>query len=205
VLPTSPKKRELLRLKHTTRKVNWSIIKSYLKLNKFDYLADTFSDRLHYRLLNEADIAPWIDFVTDEHSCRFFPSFMKGGKPQAEKWIHKQLDRYANNQFGLKALIETKTNQFVGQCGLLKQDLNGEEILEIGYSLFREHKGKGYATEAAKHFKSLAKNQDEFEWVHSIIHVDNNPSKKVALANGMDLLRRTISHDIPVDVFGTRI
>lgn len=39
----------------------------------------------------------------------------------------------------MNALIHKETGIFIGQCGLLKQMVDGIDELEIGYSLLPEH------------------------------------------------------------------
>jgi len=60
---------------------------------------------------------------------------------------------------------------------------------------------KGYATEAAKKCKEFAFENNLAESLISIIHVDNIPSQKVALNNGMFLDKTTIYRDNQVHIF----
>mgnify|MGYP003254218861 FL=1 len=59
-----------------------------------------------------------------------------------------QLNRYENDGFGLWAVVLEETGEVIGQCGLTMQDLNGEQVLEVGYLLAKDFWHKGYATEA---------------------------------------------------------
>jgi len=85
----------------------------------------------------------------------------------------------------MHALIETETNDFVGQCGLLTQEVDGKIELEIGYSLLRKHWGKGYASEAAQFLKEWAFENQVSDSIISIIKTDNLSSRKVAERMGM--------------------
>jgi RimJ/RimL family protein N-acetyltransferase len=89
----------------------------------------------------------------------------------------------------------------VGQCGLLVQTIDDIEELEIGYSLMPAHRGKGYASEAARKCKEFAFENEFSDSLISVIHVDNNASARVALANGMFLDKSTISKGDPVNIY----
>lgn len=144
------------------------------------------SPRLTTRYLNREDISVWAKFFECEECVQFFPTFdLNTPEERATHWIEKQLGRYKENRFGLQALIHKETGEFIGQCGLLAQDIDGIIEIEIGYHIFRQHWGKGYATEAAKLFKQYAFDNNLCQSLVSIIHVDNVLSQKVAERNGM--------------------
>ena len=93
------------------------------------------------------------------------------------------------------------TNEFIGQCGLLVQTVDGIKELEIGYSILPQFWKQGYATEAAKKCSIFAKENDFVQSLISIIHIDNLPSQKVALKNGMHLDKTTVYDNNPVHIF----
>ena len=111
---------------------------------------------------------------------------------RTDKWIKKALQRYAEGSFGLMALIERSSGNFVGQCGLLMQHIDGKDEIEIGYHLLPAFWGKGYATEAAQKFKQIAFTEYDFSQLISIIMIDNKPSQKVAERNGMSRYNKTV-------------
>ena len=166
------------------------------------YLNQQSSNRIHYRPLTEADIPLWTTFMRNETCTRYFPPFMKSdGDKHATIWIQKQLERYRDGRYGLLALVEKDSGKMVGQCGLLTQTVDGIQELEIGYHLLPQFQGKGYATEAAQHFKKFAFDHQLADSIVSIIHVDNVPSQKVAARNGMTPDKRTVYGGIEVVVY----
>jgi len=167
-----------------------------------NYIEQKETERLYIRPLTLDDLGDWEKFFHTPSSLLFFPPFLTGKpKKDATSWIEKQLDRYKDGRFGLQALIEKSTGKFVGQCGLLTQEIDNAKVIEIGYSLLPEHEGKGYATEAAKHFKKYAFDNKLTNSLVSIIHVDNIASQQVATRNGMTNSKRTTFHEIDVFVF----
>jgi len=120
---------------------------------------------------------------------------------KAEFWIEKQLSRYEENRFGLMALINKENGKFIGMCGLLSQELDGEPVVEIGYHLLNPYWGNGYATEAASYFKDLAFKNNYTSEIVSIIDEGNVPSENVAQRNGMKWWKATKYQDLNVNVY----
>lgn len=144
--------------------------------------------RLTTRLLTKEDAAIWVEFCSDPIATTY--TRLHGtstAEEMAEHWINLALKRYAENRLGLHGLISKETGEFIGQCGLLLQEVNGVKEVEVGYHLLRRHWGKGYATEAAQMFRDHAMEHTLARSVISLIHPDNMASKKVAIRNGMRL------------------
>ncbi|MBI9062960.1 MAG: GNAT family N-acetyltransferase [Marinilabiliaceae bacterium] len=150
------------------------------------YFNGKTSARLNYRQLALSDIAKWQHFFEDEASLEYLGLDLSLDKAQqARDWIGRQLWRYENQAYGHHALIEKETGCFIGQCGLLTQEVEGRQELEIGYHLFKEYRGQGYATEAALAFRDYAFENTQAPSLISIIDVRNSASQKVAQKMGM--------------------
>ena len=175
-----------------------------MKINQtLPYHDNLSSARLITRNLTKEDVAIWTTFFDDKDCAHFFPTMgLTNSKARAEYWIDKQLARYEENRFGLQALINKESGEFVGQCGLLLQEVDNEPVLEIGYSLLKPHWHKGYAIEAARLFKDYAFHTNFSDSLVSIIDTKNSSSQKVALSNGMTNLKQTRFWDLDVYVFG---
>ena len=105
------------------------------------------------------------------------------------QWIDRNRQRYTQDGTGLWAVLLAETGQLIGQCGLVRQNLEGEDFWEIGYLFERAHWGHGYATEAALAWRDYAFTQRNVPAVYSIIKHDNLASQRVALRCGMAPLR----------------
>lgn len=127
---------------------------------------------------------------------------------EVKQWLQKQLYRYEQDGFGLWALIRKSDGTFIGQCGLTMQNVDGEELLEIGYLLQRAYWHQGYAIEAASAIKDYAFSKLHAPIVYSIIRDTNTASIQVALRNGMHPLRKTMKHyyrmDMPHIIYGVQ-
>ena len=75
------------------------------------------------------------------------------------------------------------------------------EELEIGYSLMPKHRGKGFATEAAIKCKLFAFESTSYSSLISTVHIENEASSRVAIANGMTLEKTTLSEGDQVNIY----
>ena len=167
-----------------------------------DYEKGMESERLISRPLELSDAAAWANFIANEEATKFLP--LKEGKSAEELaflWMQKQKGRYATGIFGLQALIDKKTGDFVGQCGLLGQIVEEKWELEVGYHIFPQHWRKGYATEAAKAWMNWANDRGIGEGIISLIDVANTNSQAVARKNGLSPDFRTKMMGLDIQVF----
>jgi len=160
------------------------------------------SERLKYRKLEEADFEWWMEFSSNSEATRYFD--FSGDIISTDfcrLWFDKVFDRYKNDTGGHNVLVEKETGKPVGMCGLLIQEVDGINELEIGYSLHPAFWRKGYATEAARKCRDFAFENNFAESLISIVHVENTTSANVALRNGMKLDKTTTYKGIRVNIF----
>ena len=119
---------------------------------------------------------------------------------EVRQWLDRQLERCGKYGFGLWAVIEKASGDFIGQCGVTMQDWDGREVPEIGYHLRRDQWRHGFASEAAAACKEYAFTELGFQEVYSIIRENNLPSQRVALRNGMSVRGSFIKHYYGMDM-----
>ena len=110
-------------------------------------------------------------------------------------------ERYQEGSGGLNALVHKETGALVGLAGLLKQEVDGQEELEIAYSLLPRFRHQGFASEAAGRCMEVAFLRDYATSLISIIHIMNTPSQRVAGKIGMKITSETRYKDNPVYIF----
>lgn len=163
------------------------------------------TERLLFRPIVESDFDTWLVFCRYPDSLKYIYSqeqlAIVDPVERCKMWFARVFNRYEKGLGGMNALIDKHTNEFVGQCGLLIQTVDNLEELEIGYSLMPGHRGNGYATEAAKKCKQFAFENNFRDSLISNIHIDNDASARVAMANGMKLDKLTISNGDPVNIY----
>jgi len=161
------------------------------------------SERLTFRKLSESDIDSWLEFFENNNTLHFLgmdPS--REHRDLATEWVQMQINRYAKNGLGHLAVVEKSTNTLIGFSGIILRELDGKTYYEIGYTFKPSSWGKGFASEASKHLKTVGlatKISNEFV---SIIHLANIASMKVAEKNGMSRLFDTTFMNMEVAVFG---
>ena len=167
------------------------------------YLLDGYeTERLVFRLLKPDDFDDWLPLFKNRDASKFVGlDKIHTPKKRCDAWFERVFDRYENDLGGMNVLVDKKLNCMIGQCGLLVQQVDGKEELEVGYSILPAFWNKGYATEAAIRCKEAAFLNDYAQSLVSIMHVENNKSKKVALKNGMHLEKSITYRGMPIDVF----
>lgn len=159
------------------------------------------SGRLRTKFLSGADLDAWSKFFEDSEATQFVNPDFPTAIEKADYWISRQLSRYEQQRYGLQALFDKTTNEFVGQCGLLSQEIDGKVEVEVGYHILRKFWGRGYAPEAARLFMSFGFENEQAESIISIIHIDNIRSQRVAEKNGLKRCGQTTWLDTPVFIY----
>lgn len=159
------------------------------------------TERLLFRKLELTDFDTWLPFHQNPLSTEFWEGLPEDPIEACQHWFDKAFQRYENELGGMNVLVNKKTKEFIGQCGLLVQTVDGIKELEIGYSVLPKYWKQGYATEAAKKCKAFAIENNFAESLISIINVDNIPSQKVAINNGMHLDKTTVFNNNPSHIF----
>jgi RimJ/RimL family protein N-acetyltransferase len=128
------------------------------------------------------DLEAMAGLLGDAAVMRYYPA--PKSRADALRWIEWNLENYARHGHGLW-IVETAAGEFVGDCGLTWQHVNGEPALEVGYHLLPAHQGLGYATEAAAACRDFARDELGASALVAIIHPENAPSRRVAERIGL--------------------
>ena len=144
------------------------------------------TERLILREYTMDDFVPLYQIMSDPETMRHYPAPFDEEKTRG--WIEWNLDNYKKYGWGLWAVVLKESGDFIGDCGITMQSVDGETFPEIGYHLRKEWQGKGLATEAAKACKEFAR-QKGFAKIISYMKSDNIPSRRVAERNGMKFVK----------------
>jgi RimJ/RimL family protein N-acetyltransferase len=140
------------------------------------------TDRLRFRGMSQSDLEYMAALLGDPGVMRFYSA--PKSREDASKWIRWNQENYAEHGFGLW-VIETKESEFVGDCGLTWQQVNGSLKLEVGYHVRSDLQGRGLATEAASACRDFAREHTGATELVAIIHPNNRASERVAEKIGM--------------------
>lgn len=121
-------------------------------------------------------------------------------RAETQRWIDNNRRRYEEDGFGLW-IIETHTGDFIGDCGLTWQVVDGQKQLEVGYHVLHKQQGLGYATEAAKACCQYA-TQTSHHSLIAVIYPGNTASQNVARKIGLtSITTSTDSQGNPFSVY----
>ena len=151
--------------------------------------------RLTLRRLRTEDVDAILAVIGDPIAMQYYPRHYTC--EDAVDWIERNQRRYENDGLGLMALVLNRTGEVIGDCGIVRQDVEGESMLEVGYHLHRDHWGHGYATEAARACMDYAFRELAATRVVSLIRAENVPSRRVAERNGMRVERQVTHSGLP--------
>jgi RimJ/RimL family protein N-acetyltransferase len=154
------------------------------------------------RHLTPNDVDNVFAVIGDPEAMKFYPQ--KFTREDARRWVTRNQERYRRDGYGLFAVVLKANGVVIGNCGPVKQDVEGESLIEVGYHFRRDHWGHGYATEAARVCMGYAFGQLGTEKVISLILPENLPSRRVAERNGMTVERQVTFHDLPHLMYAMR-
>jgi ribosomal-protein-alanine N-acetyltransferase len=143
------------------------------------------TQRLSLRELAPEDVDALAKVLSDAETMRYYPApFDRAG---VADWIQRNLARYANDGYGLWAMVLNSTGELIGDCGLVRQRVDGVDEIEIGYHTRRDLWGRGYATEAARACREYGFANLTVDSLISLIRPENLPSRRVAEKIGMTI------------------
>lgn len=102
---------------------------------------------------------------------------------------------------GVLVMLHRGTLKPIGHAGLVPQTVDDKDELEVGYWVSKRHWGRGYATEAAQLFSTIAFEQLGRKRIISIIQPANVRSVHVAQKIGMSLEKSTEFHGQHVHIY----
>ena len=141
------------------------------------------TDRLTLREMTDADLDDIAALLGDEEVMRYYPRSKT--REEAQRWIAWNRRLYTEHGFGLWVMSLTASGEFVGECGLTVQIVDGVEEVEVGYHVSPGHQGRGYATEAAAACRDAARDTFGISHLIAVINPANEPSRTVAERIGL--------------------
>jgi RimJ/RimL family protein N-acetyltransferase len=157
------------------------------------------TERLIMRGWREADLDPYAEMCADSEVMRYIGSGRPLERDEAWRQIAIFIGHWTLRGYGLWALERKADGGFVGRVGLWRPE--GWPGLELGWSLARSCWGQGYATEAGQAAMDFAWDGLGARELISLIHPDNQPSRRVAERLGMQVDRREMLGAMEVLVF----
>ena len=102
---------------------------------------------------------------------------------------------------GTRTIASAPHYKLIGDCGITRQEVEGEHLYEIGYHLRRDLWGQGLATEAAVACRDWGFEHLKAERLISLIRPENLSSRRVAERNGMTIWKEIEWRGLPHCVY----
>ncbi|GAB3061840.1 GNAT family N-acetyltransferase [Virgibacillus ainsalahensis] len=161
------------------------------------------TERLNLRKMRQDDTANLLEIFSDPIAMRYYPSTKN--EKETKAWINWNIKNYTSYGTGLWIVEHRETGEFLGQCGIVLQKVDGVIEMEIGYLFKRSVWGNGYATEAALTCKKFGLEKSGLKKMISLIDVNNQPSIRVAERIGMKLEKKIIKWDKEIAVYAVSL
>lgn len=143
------------------------------------------SERLGFRVWEEADITPMALLNQDVEVMEFFPN--RPSLAETRAFVERMQAHQSSHGFCYFAVDRLDTGSFVGFIGLLTQTYEADftPCVDIGWRLSRSSWGQGFATEGARRCLEYAFNDIGLERVVSATPKANQKSIAVMQKIGM--------------------
>lgn len=150
------------------------------------------TERLVLREMSAADLPALRAILQDEETMTAYEGAFT--EAMVQDWLQRMLDRYVTTGFALWAVELKSTGEVIGQCGVTKQHILDEDVIEIGYLFNRAHWHHGYATEAAAASRDYGFNTLGLDRIWAQVRDTNIASMNVAIRLGMTVRGRFVKH-----------
>jgi [ribosomal protein S5]-alanine N-acetyltransferase len=151
------------------------------------------TEHLLFRPLTASDLDALVSMYSDPEVMRFL------GGPRTREEVQSALNGYIREYqiygHSFFATIRKSDQSFIGHCGLLKQEIEGQQEIELGYILAKAYWKLGLALEGIDALKNYGFQKLGFPRIVSLIPPGNRASISIAEKIGMH-------HDHDVDQWG---
>lgn len=146
------------------------------------------TERCILREILPEDLEGMYDLDSDPEVHTYLGNTPLTDKAQAADMIDFIRQQYIDNGIGRWAVVDKRTNEFMGWTGLkyIKDEINHHiNFYDIGYRFRKKYWGKGIATETAQASLKYAFNTLDINEVYALADVNNAGSNKVLKKIGL--------------------
>jgi ribosomal-protein-alanine N-acetyltransferase len=145
--------------------------------------------RLLLRHLEPEDLDALFALYCDPEIRRYFPDGTRTLAETREELNWFRSGRPEHPELGLWATVEKSSGAFLGRCGLLPWEIDGEHEVELAFLIDKARWREGFATEAARAIIEYARNVLGIQRLICLILPGNAASAGVARKVGMSFER----------------
>ena len=148
------------------------------------------TQRLRLRPLLAGDAEALHRIQSDLEDMRFYPHPFS--MEESVAWVERAVEQYAKHGFGLLAVEDRTTGEFLGNVGPMMQRVDDVDEIELGWSITPDRSRQGIATEAATTCRDWVFEAVGVDHQISLIRPENEPSGGVARKLGTRIWKQTI-------------
>ncbi len=160
------------------------------------------TERLILRPFREEDLDDEFSIVGDSETMSFYPRAFS--KEEVAEIIAENIRTFETSGYGLFAVVDKHSCEYVGDCGITIQVIDGEEEFEVGYRIRKEYWGQGLAPEAARAMVEYGFKKLRLKRLCSYMAKEHHQSRRTAEKAGMTLqkeYRNSRNRDILTTVY----
>ncbi|MBU2526472.1 MAG: GNAT family N-acetyltransferase [Bacteroidetes bacterium] len=157
------------------------------------------TERLILREILPTDIDGMFELDSDPKVHRYLGNKPITDKDQIVKVINFIRQQYIEHGIGRFAIVDKKTNTFMGWTGLkleTKRINNHQNYYDLGYRLIRKYWGQGIASESAIASIDYAFNILNLEEVYAAAGCENIASNKIIQKVGLNFIQTFYYEDL---------
>ena len=127
------------------------------------------------------------DIICDKETMKYYVRpYDENG---VNRWLNWCINSYKENGFGLWAIEFKESGEFIGDCGISLQNIDGEILPEIGYHINKKHWRRGYAKEAARAVRDWLFENTNYDSAYSYMNIENVASYSTAASIGLKRIK----------------
>lgn len=158
-------------------------------------MCEISTNRIHLRNFHDEDIENLFSLLGDPKIGQMLPKGQSHTMEETKSWLDDFQNHWEKNNFGVWALEQKSTSEFMGYCGL-RLFPEFEEV-EVLYSILPNYWGQGFATEAALASVQFGLRELQLKKIIGLTKMDNPASSAVLLNAGLNFIKDTEIFDIP--------
>jgi RimJ/RimL family protein N-acetyltransferase len=145
------------------------------------------TERLIIRAYTLDDFDNLYAILSDAETMAHYPSTYD--EKGTQSWLNWCIE--TDNAYGhsLWAMELKETGEYIGDCGVTIQNIDGEMLPEIGYHINKRFWRRGYAKEAAAAVRDWFFTESDYDSVYSYMKYTNVASYSTAASIGMKKIK----------------
>ena len=141
------------------------------------------TDRLILREYTMNDFTALYEIMSDAETMQHYPAPFD--EARTRRWIEWNLENYQKYGWGLWAVVLKESGEFIGDCEITLQNINGQLLPEIGKKKKKKYWRQGFAKEAALAVRDWVFENTDYDTIYSYMKYTNVASYSTALSNNM--------------------